>query len=299
MKDMKEFNTPFKTVPFDKLDTKDYLPAFKKAIKEAKSQIKIIIKKPAKPTFSNTIEALEYSLIKINYLSLIFFNINLAHTDKEIQDAAQVISPMLTEFSNDVKLNEELFKKVKEVYENKDKLNLSTEQQMLLNNTYKDFIRNGINLGSEDKEEFRKVTKELSKLTLKFGNNLLAETNAYELHITDENDLSGLPDDIIEQAAQTARSKEKEGWIFTLHRPSYSPFQKFADNRKLREEIYKAYHSRGFHNNENDNQKIVKRIVELRLKLAQLLSYKTYAEYVLEDRIPTPEPSIAVPLIHM
>lgn len=285
MKDMKEFNTPFKTVPFDKLDTKDYLPAFKEAIKEAKSQINIIIKNPAKPTFKNTIEALEYSLIKINYLSLIFFNINLAHTDKEIQDAAQVISPLLTEFSNDVKLNEKLFKKVKEVYENKDKLNLSTEQQMLLKNTYKDFIRNGINLDSDDKEKFREVTKELSKLTLQFGNNLLAETNAYELHITDEKDLSGLPQDVIESATETAMSKEKEGWVFTLHQPSYFPFQKFADNRELREKIYKAYSSRGYHNNDNDNQEIIRRIVELRLKLAQLLGYETYAEYVLEERM--------------
>jgi peptidyl-dipeptidase Dcp len=282
---MEEFNTPFNTVPFDKIKTRDYLPAFKKAIKEAKAQINIIIKNPEKPAFKNTIEALEQSFIKINHLSLIFFNINLANTNKEIQKIAQKISPMLTEFSNDVKLNEELFKRVKEIYENKDRYKLSTEQKMLLNNTYKDFIRNGINLDSEDKEEFRKVTKELSKLTLKFGNNLLAETNAYELHITDEKDLSGLPEDIIELAAQTARSKEKEGWVFTLHRPSYFPFQQFADNRKLREKIYKAYHSRGFHNNKYDNQEIIKRIVELRLKLAQLLGYKTYAEYILEERM--------------
>jgi peptidyl-dipeptidase Dcp len=282
---MKEFDTPFKTVPFDKIETGDYLPAFKKAIKKARSEIDKIIKNTGEPKFDNTVEALERSFIKINHLSLIFFSINLANTNKEIQDAAKIISPMLTEFLNDVRLNEELFRKVREIYENKYMYNLNTEQQMLLKNTYKDFVRNGINLDPEDKEEFRKVTKELSRLTLEFGNNVLAETNAYELHITDEKDLSGLPEDIIEAAAQTAKSKEKEGWIFTLHRPSYFPFQKFADNRKLREEIYKAYHSRCFHNNEFDNQDIIKRIVELRLKMAQLLGYKTYAEYVLEERM--------------
>jgi peptidyl-dipeptidase Dcp len=282
---MKEFDTPFKTVPFDKIETGDYLPAFKKAIKEARSEIDKIIKNTGEPTFDNTVESLERSFIKKNHLALIFFSINLANTNKEIQDAAKIISSMLTEFSNDVRLNEELFSKVREIYENKEMYDLNTEQQMLLKNTYKDFVRNGINLDPEDKEEFRKVTKELSGLTLEFGNNVLAETNAYELHITDEKDLSGLPEDIIEVAAQTAKSKEKEGWIFTLHRPSYFPFQKFADNRKLREEIYKAYHSRCFHNNEFDNQDIIKRIVELRLKMAQLLGYNTYAEYVLEERM--------------
>jgi peptidyl-dipeptidase Dcp len=282
---MKEFNTPFNTVPFNEIKTSDYLPSFKKAINEARVEIEMIIKNPGQPTFKNTIEALEQSFIKINHLSLIFFNINLANTNKEIQKIAQKISPMLTEFSNDVKLNEELFKKVSAVYENKDKFNLDSEQQMLLNNTYKDFIRNGINLNSEDKKEFRKVTRELSRLTLEFGNNVLAETNAYELHITDERDLSGLPEDFIEVAAQTARLKGKEGWVITLHQPSYLPFQQYADNRNLREEIYKAYHSRGFHNNKNDNQEIIKRIVELRLRLAQLLGYKTYAEYVLEERM--------------
>ncbi len=282
---MKEFNTPFSTVPFNEIKTGDYLPSFKKAINEAGAEIEMIVKNPGEPTFKNTIEALEYSLIKINHLSLIFFSINLANTNKEIQKIAQKISPMLTEFFNDVRLNEELFKKVSTVFQNKDKFNLDSEQQMLLNNTYKDFIRNGINLDEEDKKEFRKVTKELSKLTLTFGNNLLAETNAYELHITDERNLSGLPEDFIEEAAQTARSKEKEGWIITLHQPSYLPFQQYADNRNLREEIYKAYHTRGFHNNENDNQEIIKRIVELRLKMAQLLGYKTYAEYVLEERM--------------
>ena len=282
---MTEFDTPFRTVPFDKISTGDYLPAFEKAIKEAKSEIDLIITNTGEPTFKNTVEALEQCVIWLNQLSSIFFNINLANTSKDIQDAAQIISPMLTEFSNDVRLNEELFKKVKVVYENKDKPELTAEQQMLLVNTYKDFIRNGVNLNARDKEEFRNLTGELSRLTLNFGNNVLAETNTYELHITNKEDLSGLPQDIIEAAAQTAGSKDKEGWVFTLHQPSYNPFQKFADNRQLREEIYRAYNSRGFNNDENDNQEIIKRIVEIRLRLAGLLGYETYAEYVLEERM--------------
>jgi peptidyl-dipeptidase Dcp len=282
---MTEFNTPFGTVPFGQIKTEDYLPAIEKAIDDAKSKIDLIIKNSGEPTFENTVEALENSTLWLNQLASIFFNINHANTNKGIQDAAQIISPMLTEFSNDVRLNEELFNKVMEVYGNKDKYELTAEQQMLLDKTYKDFIRNGVNLNASDKEEFRKLTNELSRLTLDFANNVLAETNAYELHITSEEDLSGLPQDIIEAAAQTAKSKNEEGWVFTLHQPSYLPFQKFADNRQLREEIFRAYNSRGFHNNENDNQQIIKRIVEIRLRLAQLLGYETYAEYVLEERM--------------
>jgi len=282
---MTEFNTPFATVPFDKINTEDYIPAFEKAIKDARIKIDLIIKNNGEPTFKNTIEALDNSAIWLNQLASIFFNINHANTNKDIQDAAQIISPMLTEFSNDVRLNEELFKKVEKVYENKDQFELTAEQQMLLNKTYKDFVRNGVNLDAKDKEEFRKLTNELSRLTLDFGNNVLAETNAYELHITSEENLSGLPRDILEAAAQTARLKDKEGWVFTLHQPSYFPFQKFADNRQLREELYRAYNSRGYHNNENDNQEIIKRIVEIRLRLAQLLGYETYADYVLEERM--------------
>jgi peptidyl-dipeptidase Dcp len=282
---MTEFNTPFGTVPFDKIKTEDYIPAFKNAIEKAKSEIDLITKDNAEATFENTIEALEYSTIWISRLASTFFNINSANTNKDIQDAAQTISPMLTEFANDVRLNEELFKKVKYIYDNSSRSDLTAEQQMLLINTYKDFIRNGANLSAGDKEEFRKLTEELSKLTLEFGNNVLAETNSFELNITSEEDLSGLPADVIETAAQTAKSKDKQGWVFTLQQPSYVPFQKFADNRQLREDLFRAYNSRAYHNNENDNQQIIKRIVEIRLRLAQLLGYKTFAEYVLEERM--------------
>lgn len=287
---MKEFNTPYQTVPFDKIKTKDYEQAITEAIKKAKSVINEIADAAVEPTFNNTIEALEKSTLKINHLSSIFFNINLANTSEEIQKAAQDISALLTEFYNDISLNEKLFSKVEQVYNNKNKYGLTVEQQMLLKETYKGFIRNGANLKPEDKEEFREITKELSQLTLKFGDNVLAETNDYALCITNEEDLSGLPDYLVEAAAKTASGKEKEGWIFTLQYPSYVPFLKYADNRELREEIYKAYNSRGIRNNETDNQENIRRIVELRLKLANILGYDTYARYILEERMAeTPE----------
>ncbi len=287
---MTEFNTPFQTVPFDKIKTGDFKPAIAEAVTLAKSEVDRIVNNSEAATFKNTIEALENSTIKINHLSNIFFNINSANTNEEIQKTAQDISAMLTEFYNDISLNEELFSRVKEVYENKDSYELTVEQQMLLKDTYKDFIRNGANLDPEDKKEFRELTKELSQLTLKFGDNVLAETNGYELHITNEEDLSGLPEYLIETAANTAREREKEGWIFTLQYPSYVPFLKYADNRDLREKIYKAYNSRGLKNNETDNQENIRRIVELRLKLANILGYDTYAQYILENRMAeTPE----------
>ena len=282
---MTEFNTPFRTVPFDKIKVGDYIPAITKAVKDAKSEIDRITDNSEVPTFKNTVEALEYSAVKISHLSSIFFNINLANTNEDIQKAAQDISVMLTEFYNDISLNEKLFSKVKKVYENKDNYELTAEQQMLLKDTYKGFIKNGANLDDKGKKEFRELTKELSQLTLKFGDNVLAETNDYELHITNDEDLSGLPEYLIETAANTAREREKEGWVFTLQLPSYLPFLKYADNRELREKIYKAYNSRGLRNNETDNQENIKRIVELRLKVANLLGYETYAQYILEDRM--------------
>ena len=282
---MTEFDTPFQTVPFDAIKTEDYKPAIIKAVKQAKSDVNIIVKKSEEPTFKNTVEALEQTTIRLSLLSNIFFNINLANTNEKIQKAAQEISVILTEFNNDINLNEDLFKKVKKVYDNKDKYKLTVEQQMLLYITYKDFIRNGANLNPEEKNKFRELTKELSQLTLKFGDNVLAETNNYELHIKNEEDMSGLPDYLIESAANKAASKEKEGWIITLDYPSYMPFLKYADNRGLREEIYKAYNSRGSHNNESNNLENIKRIVEIRLELAIMLGYNTYADYILEERM--------------
>ena len=280
-----EFSTPHGVVPFDKIKFEDFKPAFEKSIAEARSEIEKITNDPAKPDFKNTIEALEYSGEKLERVSNIFFNLNEANTSDQMQQLAQEVSPLLTEFSNDIFLNEKLFERVKAVYDAKDNLTLNSEQLMLLDRQYKNFIRSGANLNAEDKEKFRKITTDLSLLTLKFGDNVLAETNAYQLHITDEKDLAGLPEHVIEAAALAAKSKEMDGWIFTLHYPSYVPFMQYADNRSLREKMYREFNSKAYHGNDKDNTENIKKIVSLRLQLANILGYKTYADYVLENRM--------------
>jgi peptidyl-dipeptidase Dcp len=282
---MIDFNTPFQATPFNDIRPEHYKPAFKLAIKEARTHLNKVISSSEKPTFKNTIEALEHTGYGLKRIEQVFFNINSAETTKEIQQIAQEISPVLTEYYNDLTLNSELFKKIKQVYDEQGKIKLNTEQAKLLEDTYKAFIRNGANLDALAKEDFRKVTVELSKLTLKFEENLLDETNSYQLHVTDENELAGLPDYVKEAAALEAKLKKLDGWLFTLKAPSYQPFMKFADNRKLREELYRAYNSRCFHNNEKDNQEVIHKIVSLRLRLANLLGYQTYADYVLEERM--------------
>lgn len=279
------FNTPLQAVPFDKIRPEHYKPAFEAAMAEARTTIEKIIADSKKPSFANTIEALEHANYSLKRIEQVFFNINSAETNKEIQQIAQEISPVLTEFYNDITLNEALFAKVKQVYDERESIELTAEQRKLLEDTYKVFIRNGANLSPEAKEEYRQVTAELSRLTLKFEENLLDETNSYQLHVTDENDLAGLPDFVKEAAAMEAKSKNSGGWLFTLKAPSYLPFMKYADNRKLREEMYRAYSSRAFHNNDKDNQEIIRRIVNLRLRMANLLGYETYADYVLEERM--------------
>ena len=287
---MIEFNTPLQSVPFDKIETGHYKPAFEAAISEARTGLEKLAGTSGKATFQNTIEALEQLNYKLKRLEQIFFNINSAETNKEIQQIAQEVSPILTAYYNDITLNAVLFGRVKQVYSQHESLDLDQEQLKLLEDTYKTFVRNGANLSPEAKEAYRKVTAELSKLTLKFEENLLDETNAYQLNITDEKDLAGLPDFVKEAATMEAKGKNLSGWLFTLKAPSYQPFMKFADNRKLREKIYRAYNSRGFQQNEKDNQKNIRKIVNFRLKLANLLGYKTYADYMLEERMAkTPE----------
>jgi peptidyl-dipeptidase Dcp len=287
---MIQFNTPLRSVPFDKIKTGHYKPAFEASISEAKAGLEKITSASDKATFQNTIEALEKLNYKLKRLEQIFFNINSAETSKEIQQIAQEVSPMLTAYYNEITLNEKLFGRVKKVYDEREILGLGQEQLKLLEDTYKSFVRNGANLGPKAKEEFRKVTAELSKLTLKFEENLLDETNAYQLNISNEKDLAGLPDYIKEAAAMEAKAKSLSGWLFTLKAPSYQPFMKFADNRKLREKIYRAYNSRCFQQNGKDNQQIIRQVVNFRLKLANLLGYNTYADYVLEERMAkTPE----------
>ncbi len=237
---MIDFNTHLQAVPFDKIKPEHYKPAFDNAIEEARAELDKIIKSSRKPTFENTIEALERAGYRLKRVESIFFNINSAETNKEIQAIAQDVSPKLTAYYNDITLNEDLFKKVKQVYDSRANLKLDTEQQKLLDDTYKAFIRNGANLSPEAKAEYRKVTTELSTLSLKFEENLLAETNAYQMNLTNEADLAGLPDYVKEAAAQEAKSKNLKGWLFTLKAPSYMAFMKYADNRKLREELYQG-----------------------------------------------------------
>ncbi len=284
------FNTPYNTAPFSKIKTEDFLPAFKMAIKKAKNEINAIVDNSDEPTFKNTIEALDYSGEELSRISSLFFNLNSAETNDDIQKIAQEISPLLSEFSNDITLNEDLFKRVKAVYHSKSELNLTTEQQTLLNKKYKSFSRNGANLSEDKKEKLRAIDKELSQLKLKFGEHILAETNKFELHITDEADLSGLPEGAKESAKQLAESKGKDGWLITLDYPSYIPFMTYADNRALRKNLSKAFGSKGFKNDELDNQEIVLKIAKLRFRRAQLLGYKTHAHFVLEERMAeTPE----------
>ncbi len=284
------FNTKYNTAPFSKIENKDYLPTFKQAIKIAKSEIDTIITNPENPSFENTIEALDFSGEQLDRISSIFFNLNSAETNEIIQKIAQEVSPLLSEFSNDITLNEALFKRVKAVYDSKNKLNLTTEQQTLLDKKYKSFSRNGANLAEDKKLKLREIDKQLSQLKLKFGENVLAETNKFEMLITKASDLSGLPDGAKEAAKQLAESKDKKGWLFTLDYPSYIPFVTYADSRELRKKITLAAGSKAFKNDALDNQEHVLTIVKLRHERANLLGYKNHAHFVLEERMAeTPE----------
>jgi peptidyl-dipeptidase Dcp len=284
------YDTPYQTPPFDKIKHEHYMPALDSAISMAKHEVEAIINNPEEPTFENTIEALDRSGKLLANVSNILFNLNEAETDSVLQQIVIEASPKLTDFSNDINLNPELFKRVKTVWEKRDSLNLTPEQAMLLDKTYKGFVRNGANLSDADKEKFRAISRELSELSVKFNQNVLAETNNYYLHITKEDDLAGLPQSLIDAAAYTAKQKGVEGWVITLEYPMFGPFMKYADNRELRKEIYMAYTSRCFKGNEYDNQEIAKRIANLRLELANLLGYPNYATFVLENRMAeTPE----------
>ncbi|MGJ8736841.1 M3 family metallopeptidase [Zobellia laminariae] len=282
--------TPFDTAPFSKIENAHFKPAFLQAMKDARAEIDQITANKAEPSFENTIEALEFTGQQLDRISSVFFNLNSAETNEEIQKIAQEISPLLSEFSNDITLNEALFKRIKTVYDQKDSLDLTIEQHTLLDKKYKSFSRNGANLNDDKKKRLREIDSELSKLKLNFGENILAETNKYEKHLTNENDLDGLPEGEKEAAAQMAKSKDKEGWVITLDYPSYIPFMKYAKNRELRKELSLAFGSKAFHNDELDNQENVLKIANLRFERANLLGYKTHAHFVLEERMAeTPE----------
>ncbi|NOR29233.1 MAG: M3 family peptidase [Lutibacter sp.] len=282
---LEKFTTPFATAPFSKIKNEHFKPAFIEAIKISKEEIDVITNNTDVPTFENTIESLEFTGELLDRISSVFFNLNSAETNDEIQKIAQEVSPMLTDFSNDVRLNEKLFKRVQLIFDIKDELNLTTEQDTLLTNKYKSFSRNGANLNEKGKAELRIIDTKLSKLKLKFGENVLAETNAFELHITDNNQLKGLPESAIEAAKMIAKQKNKEGWIFTLDYPSYIPFMTYADDRALRKKMALAFGAKAFQNNEYDNQQVVLDLVKLRYKRANLLSFKSHSHFVLEERM--------------
>ncbi|MDX1327547.1 MAG: M3 family metallopeptidase [Arenibacter sp.] len=277
--------TPFDTAPFSKIKNEHFKPAILQAIEDAKKEIDAITQNIEEPTFENTIAALDFSGQQLDRVTSVFFNLNSAETNEEIQKIAQEVSPLLSEFSNDITLNETLFKRVKAVFNQKDQLSLTPEEQTLLEKKYKGFSRNGANLPEEKKKRLREIDAELSKLTLKFGENVLAETNRYEMHLTKESDLDGLPEGEKEAAADLAESRGKTGWLITLDYPSYIPFMKYASNRELRKELSIAFGSKGFHKDELDNQENILNITRLRHERATLLGYKTHAHFVLEERM--------------
>ena len=275
----------FDKAPFSQIKTTDYEPAFNEAISQAKAEIQQIITNTDAPTFENTIEAMSFSGMQLDRISNIFFNLNSAETNEELQKIAQIVAPKLSAFGNDISLNPELFKRVKQVFDTVDKSTLTTEQITLLDKTYKGFVRNGALLNDDQKAKLREIDAQLSVLSLQFNENVLAETNAYQLHITNKEDLAGLPDGVIEAAKNLAEQQEKQGWIFTLDFPSYLPFVTYAQNRELRKEIAIANGKKGFQNNEYNNEEIVLKIVKLRNQRAQLLGYKNHAAFVLEERM--------------
>lgn len=280
----------FDTAPFSQIKTDHFLPAITGLIDTTKTEIDQIADNPDAPTFENTVEALERTGKQLDRATSIFFNLNSAETNDKIQQIAQEVSPLLSDFKNDLLLNETLFQRVKQVYEDRDSLELSTEQHTLVDKQYKGFARNGANLSEEKKSELRKLDSDLSKLTLTFGENVLAETNAFEMVITLEEDLAGLPEGVIEAAAHTAQEKGKEGWVFTLDYPSYVPFMTYSENRALRKKMSMAYGARAFKATKHDNQQNVLRIANLRHQRSQLLGYDSHAHFVLEERMAeTPE----------
>lgn len=279
------FKTPHQTPPFDQIKTEHFVPAVTVAMEENRGEIKNIVNNPATPNFENTIAALERSGRNLARITGILFNLNQAETNAELQTVVRDIAPVLADFSNEIMTDEKLFNKVKYVYDNCDRKQLTVEQNTLLKETYKGFIKHGIHLNEGQKEEYRKISRRLSELTLTFQENVMADKNSYYLHLKDLNDLSGLPDSAIALGAENAQARGLRGWVLTLDEPSYLSFMQYADNRELRAEMYKAYHSRGFRGNENDNSRLVQQIVNLRLEMANLLGYPTYAHYVLEDRM--------------
>lgn len=287
---LQDWPTPFGIPPFNLIRPEHFKPAVEEAISIAGKEVDDIVSNPAEPDFRNTIEAIEEAGSLLSRITPVLFNLNSSDTTPELQNAAREVSPVLTAFSNDILLNPALFARVKSVYEKRDSLDLNQEEMILLDRKYRNFIRGGAGLAENDKERFRAITVELSTLSLRFEENILAETNDFTLHLTSEEDLSGLPEGVREAASALAGEKGMGGWLFTLHAPSFVPFMQYADRRDLREKLFRAYSRRAFRGNEHDNRELVFRITELRLEMARLLGYSNYAAYALEERMAsTPE----------
>ncbi|MCX7611587.1 MAG: M3 family metallopeptidase [Ignavibacterium sp.] len=281
-----EWNTPFQTPPFSKIKNEHFLPAFEEGIKQQRQELELILNNTQEPDFNNTIGALERSGKLLSKVSRVFFNLSSANSNDEIQKVAEKITPELSKLNNDIYLNEKLYQKIKIVYDNKDKLNLTTEEQKLLEEYYKDFIRAGVGLDEDKKSRLREINQQLSSLQLKFAENLRKETNAIALVIDNKEDLIGLPESVIKAASELAEANGMKGkWAFNLQRPSWTPFLQYSQRRDLREKIYKAYINRGNNNNEFDNKEIIKQIIALRIEKAKLLGYQTYAHYKLEKNM--------------
>ena len=282
---LQPYHTPHATVPFDRITLADYEPAIREGMRREDEEIDAIITNPEEPTFDNTVAALEHAGELLDRVTTVMFNLMSAETCDELEAIAEKLMPELSEHSNNISLNEKLFRRIKQVYDTRDRLTLTPEERQLLEKTYDGFVRNGANLSDTDKETFRKLSMELSTLTLRFSQNHLKETNNYELHLTAEEELKGLPESAIEAAAHAAAEKGKTGWIFTLQAPSYVPFMKYSDHRELRRKLYLAYNTQCTHDNEQNNLEIVKRLVNLRMQIAQLLGYTDFADYVLRKRM--------------
>ncbi|MDG5799262.1 M3 family metallopeptidase [Marinilabiliaceae bacterium ANBcel2] len=281
-----EYDTPFGVPPFDKIENRHFLPAFKKGISQQEAEIAAIIANEEEPTFENTLAALDYSGALLNKVSSVFYNFNSSNTDDEIQQIAQEIAPKLSKHRDNINLNAQLFERIETVYTQKEELTLNQEEKMLLQETYDAFIRNGAGLSEDKQERYREINERLSVLTLTFGQNVLSDVNDFKLFIDNKEDLKGLPQSVIESAANAAAGEDREGeWLFTLHNPSVMPFLTYAKNRDLREKMNRAYILRGANDNENNNQDVINELTELRLERSQLLGHNNYAEFALQNRM--------------
>jgi peptidyl-dipeptidase Dcp len=288
---LSDYNTPFEVPPFHLIKIEHYEPAFLEAISKHLAEIDAIVSNTEEPTFENTILALEYSGRLLSSVANVYYPLSSANTSPKMQELGQKLAPMLSKHNDDINLNPELFKRIKAVYDKKESLELNTEQEMLLTKIYDGFVRGGANLPEDKQARFREINEALSTLTVTYGDNVLAETNSFQLIVENEADLAGLPQSVIDAAAERAKSANMQGkWIFTLHNPSWIPFLQFAESRELREKIYKAYYTRGNNNNTNDNKDIIKQVIPLRIERAQLLGYPTHAHFILESNMAkTPE----------